>query len=234
MLIYERLAKVSERIRKACEKYQKNPNTVKLLAVSKGQPIEKIKELYDLGIRDFGENYSKELEQKADALSDLEINWHYIGHIQSNKIAKIVQHSSVIHSVAELKHASLIHKYALKYKKSPLIIFININAAKEPNKHGCNIDEARDLAMEIKNSYDFLIVEGIMVIPPLALIETEELEITTEIPDLYHKLRITADSIGKKTLSLGMSQDLELAIGAGSNLVRVGTALFGPRNSSKV
>lgn len=229
MEMREKLQEVNQQIQKSCDKYNIDVNTVKLLAVSKGQPSYKIKELYKLGIRDFGENYAQELEKKATELADFAINWHYIGHLQSNKIAKLVEHCSHIHSVAKLQHAEAIQKYALKLGKSPFPIYINVNTAKEPNKHGCSMDEARELNLGISKKLPYLKIKGIMVIPPKELIYDDNDNVLEGVPDLYKQIRSLANKIGEGQLSMGMSADLSQAIGAGSNMVRIGTALFGPR-----
>lgn len=227
----ERIAAVTSRIERAVEKYPRTMEPPKLLAVSKGQPAEKIRELYHLGIRSFGENYAQELVAKAEELKDLDISWHFIGHLQSNKIAKIVQVCSTIQSVANIKHAETIQNYAQKFGRPPIQVFLNVNAAREANKHGCTLDDVDQLAAQITASLSHLRLAGIMAIPPAELLRGEGGAKATAIPDLYHQLRRVADRIGSKQLSLGMSGDLELAIGAGSNLVRIGTALLGPRQS---
>lgn len=229
----ERIAAVNIRIERALAQFPRTLPPPTLLAVSKGQPAAKIRELYQLGLRSFGENYAQELVTKAEELADLDISWHFIGHLQSNKIAKIVQVCRTIQSVASSKHAEAIQNYALKFNRPAIEIYLNVNAAREANKHGCTLDDVDRLAADITGRFQHLKLAGIMAIPPAELLVNDRGGRVTEIPALYHNLRRVADRIGHKQLSLGMSADLELAIGAGSSLIRIGTALFGPRAASK-
>lgn len=228
----ERIAALRSRIDRALAKYPRSAPPPELLAVSKGQPAEKIRQLYGLGQRSFGENYAQELVAKAEELADLDIHWHFIGHLQSNKIAKIVQICRTIQSVASSRHAEAIHNYAQKYGKPAIEIYLNVNAARETNKHGCTLDDVDSLARDITTRFSQLKLAGIMAIPPAELLVDGSGGKVTAVPELYHNLRRVADRIGNRQLSLGMSGDLELAIGAGSSLIRVGTALFGPRGSA--
>lgn len=232
----ERRATVTSRIDQAvaAAKAQGLRAAPRLLAVSKGQPADKIREQYALGQRAFGENYAQELAAKAEELADLEdIEWHFIGHLQSNKIAKIVQVCRAIQSVASLRHAETIQNYALKFNRPPIEVFLNVNAAREPNKHGCTLDEVDQLATQIATGLNHLKLAGIMAIPPAQLLVDDQGRRIKTVPDLYHQLRRTADRIGNGQLSLGMSGDLEQAIAAGADIVRIGTALFGPRSTSQ-
>lgn len=228
----ERIAAVRSRIDRALNQYPRTTPPPTLLAVSKGQPAAKIRELYKLGMREFGENYAQELVAKAEELADLDISWHFIGHLQSNKIAKIVQVCRTIQSVASSKHAEAIQNYAQKFGKPAIEIYLNVNAARESNKHGCTLDDVDSLAKDITSRFNHIKLAGIMAIPPAELLVDQRGNKVSSIPALYSNLRRVADRIGHKQLSLGMSNDLELAIGAGSTLVRVGTALFGPRNTT--
>lgn len=229
----ERLAAVQSRIAKAAAiPTRTQQGAPALLAVSKGQPVEKIRELYNLGQRAFGENYAQELAAKAEQLKDLDIDWHFIGHLQSNKIAKIVQVCGTIQSVASYRHAEAIQNYAHKFNRPAVQVFLNVNAAREANKHGCTLDEVDQLAAQISSSLTHLRVAGIMAIPPAELQFDDKGQKLKSPPDLYLQLRRVADRIGNHQLSLGMSGDLEHAITAGSTMVRIGTALFGPRTQS--
>ncbi len=145
-----RYHKTLKRIKKAVNERQGFSGEVRLLAVSKKQEITKIRELYDLGHRYFGENYGTELISKAEALQDLEILWAYIGQLQSNKIQKIVFWASEIQSVTTLKHIRYISRYAKEFNKAPYPIFINVNVGDEASKTGISWEDAEILQEEIK------------------------------------------------------------------------------------
>lgn len=199
---------------------------VGLLAVSKGQGVDKIRKLFQLGQRRFGENYFQELLTKQQELIDLPIEWVYIGHLQTNKIKKIVQHASEIQTVASLKQAAAIAQAARLYGRSPYPIYLAINADAEEKKNGVSFAELPALYQQITEQFTADIqVMGVMAVPSSAHLASQQ----AEIPAIYRQLRSVADQIGKGKLSLGMSGDLEIAIQAGSNLVRIGTALLGER-----
>ncbi len=219
---------VTQRIASLSETHGRNPRDVNLLAVSKTQPAERIRDVYALGQRAFGENYAQEFSTKAEQLKDCAIEWHFIGHLQSNKIKKIVEHASCVQTVADFRHAGLIAKAAREYGKVPFSIYIEVNAGAEADKSGVSLSEARSLAEKIRNELPELAVLGLMAIPP-AEYQDPEPPIKANPPALYQTLAEAAAQIGKGRLSLGMTGDLALAIASGSNLVRVGTGIFGPR-----
>jgi pyridoxal phosphate enzyme (YggS family) len=196
-----------------------------LLAVSKGQQLEKIKEVYALGQRRFGENYAQELIDKAKSLETLDIEWVYIGHLQSNKIKKIVSVASEIQTLSELRHAELIAKAAVSFGKVPFPVYVEVNAGLEVTKTGISLRETINFTDELVQRFPELSVQGIMAIPP----STFQDETSVEVPELYYELRRLADKVGRGKLSLGMSGDMRISINAGSDTIRIGTALFGSR-----
>jgi pyridoxal phosphate enzyme (YggS family) len=198
--------------------------TPTLLVVSKGHDPDPLRALFSWGQTSFGENYAQELALKSEALKDLPIRWVFIGHLQSNKIRKIVSVASEIQTVGSLKHAEKIARAARDFGKAPYPIWIEVNADQEEGKHGCPMSEVLSLAAALKANPD-LHVRGLMAIPPSHYQD----ENTPEVPSLYQELRRLADQVGDGQLSLGMSGDLGLSIRAGSNLVRIGTAILGPR-----
>ncbi|MBI2602609.1 MAG: YggS family pyridoxal phosphate-dependent enzyme [Deltaproteobacteria bacterium] len=212
---------VKQRIENACANAGRSPSSVRLLAVTKAQPETKIRALHELGQREFGENYCNELEVKAAKLPNL--RWVFIGTLQSNKIQRIVRVASEIQTVSSLKHARYIARYAEEFGKTPFPIFIEVNAGEEATKSGVLLKDVPALAQEIVKNFPQLALQGIMSIPPDAI------EASGQAEDLYRSLRTAADSVGAGKLSLGMSKDLELAISMGSDVVRIGTALFGER-----
>lgn len=197
---------------------------LEILAVSKVHPSSAIREVYALGQRSFGENYVQELLAKAEELRDLDIYWSYIGHIQSNKIKNLVVAADEIQTLASLKHARLIHKHSESIGKSPFKVYIAVNAEGEDGKNGVAMDEVEDFCSQVQKECPNLKIMGLMCIPPKSYQDNLE-----EPPQLYHKLRSLADQVGEGQLSLGMSGDLRIASAAGSNLVRIGTAIFGSR-----
>jgi hypothetical protein len=223
MGLKDNLASVNQRIQRACERCGRtSPPT--LLAASKGQSTDKVKEMHQLGLDYFGENYAQEMIQKAEELNDPSIKWVFMGHIQSNKIKKIVAVASEIQTVSSLKHAKDIERHALDASKTPFPIYLSINLAEESQKSGVSKNEATELYQAIKEQCPNLDIKGLMAVPPKSSSEEKE-----AIPPLFQELAQLAKSLGLQGISLGMSRDLEQAIAAGSTCVRIGTDLFGQR-----
>jgi PLP dependent protein len=231
----ERLAACKFKIQQIAKLSHRNPDSLRLLAVSKTHPPEKIILLRDLGVREFGENYAQELAIKRQALRDVDLDFVYIGALQSNKIPLIVRHAAEIQSVCSIKHAKLIAKEAGRLGKVPYPVYILVNAGDEATKSGVPLQEVLGLAAEITSHCPELTLQGIMAIPPPLDENRPKIESAAFlIPQLYVELKELAGKVGKGLLSLGMSDDLEEALAAGSDCVRIGTALFGPREPRKV
>ncbi|MBM7558875.1 YggS family pyridoxal phosphate-dependent enzyme [Marinitoga litoralis] len=208
--------------------YASNRNDILLIAVSKTFPIEYIKEAYDFGIRDFAENKAQELRYKAQELSDLDINWHFIGRIQTNKIKYIVPVAKYIHSVYREKEIEEIDKVAKKYNKIQKIL-IELNVSGEESKGGITENELKDL-LEFSKQFENVQVVGLMTMAPYT--DNEEI-----IRNVFLKLKSLRDEYIKyypnlKELSMGMSNDYHIAIEAGSTMLRIGSSIFGNRNYS--
>ena len=229
--IKQSLSNIEDRIKQACKLAHREEKDVKMLAVSKSQPIGKIQEAHKLGLVYFGENYAQELIRKNEELQLSDIKWAFIGHLQSNKIRKIVEVATEIHTVASVKHAKAIDKAAKELNKAPYPIWIAINIASEEEKNGCHPDEAVDLWQQITSECPNLAVKGVMAVPPQKYSDDSNIN---EIPDDYQKINKINSMIGDIILSLGMSGDLITAIRAGSNIVRVGRDLFGERPKASV
>ena len=201
----------------------------RLLAVSKKQSVKKIKALYALGQRDFGESYCQELVEKATVLSSekySELRWSYIGKLQSNKIKKIVSVCSEVQSLESLSHARSLDRAAKDLGKSPFQVYILVNAAEESTKSGVSLRALPSFYESLKE-LENLKVMGIMSVPPkIDLLVRSK----AYYENLYKGLKEAAKHTGEGLLSLGMSSDLELAVASGSNCVRVGVCLFGPRD----
>lgn len=200
----------------------------RLIAVSKGQSPEKIRALYHLGQREFGENYADELALKAEALRDLQIKWIFIGHLQSNKIQRLVNITSEIQTISSMKHARYVARYSADLGKKNFPIFIEVNAADESAKAGVSPAATPALAKEIQTEFPGLDLRGIMTVPP-DIYNDSAFPPESLLPELYLQLKTLAAKVGQGELSLGMSNDLHLALRAGSTCVRIGRALFGAR-----
>ncbi|MCA9641777.1 MAG: YggS family pyridoxal phosphate-dependent enzyme [Polyangiaceae bacterium] len=227
-----RLLAVRARVREAAVRAGRDPESVKLLAVSKKQPVSAIREAYALGQRDFGESYAQELATKADELSDLkEIRWHMIGHLQRNKAKLVVPRVVRVCSVdserllAELAKQSEACEGAAGRAKT-LEVLLEVNLGGEANKSGVSPDALPDL-LQAARAYPSLEVRGLMAIPP----QTDDPQ---GARGFFENLRELRDRVGGSRalpeLSMGMSGDLEAAVLAGSTEVRVGTAIFGERH----
>lgn len=199
------------------------------LAVSKGQSIAKIEMLYSLGQRDFGENYVTELESKAPLLGHCPgIRWVYIGQLQSNKIARIVELAAEIQTATSEKHLRYINRYAHEFGKVPYPVWIEVNAGDEATKGG--IDPAAvERLVAVAGGLDGIEVQGIMSIPPAEISDEQYYDRGLQPPELFKKLQQVAEQTGRGRLSLGMSGDYRTALQAGSTCVRIGSALFGKR-----
>ena len=194
----------------------------KLIAVSKGQGIEKIKLLYDKGHRDFGENFLQELKEKKGALPE-DINWHFLGNIQSNKIRDIVASSNSIHSVGRMKILDKILK--LETKKN-VEVLLQLKLGKEDTKSGFNETEIYEIMR--RKQFKNINLKGLMVIGE-GKIEKEELKKQfLQAKDVFKKMQKVNKEV--EYLSMGMSSDYELALANGSNMIRIGTSIFGARN----
>ncbi|MBT5231026.1 MAG: YggS family pyridoxal phosphate-dependent enzyme [Methylococcales bacterium] len=216
---------ILSQIRTAEATYGRLPNSVQLLAVSKKQPIEKIRQLADCGHHAFGESYVQEAIEKINQLSDRSLTWHFIGPIQSNKTKLIAEHFSWVHSVDRLKIAQRLNQQ--RPESLPrLNICIQVNVSLEPTKSGFLPDELLPAVEKIRQ-LPHLVIRGLMVIPAPAEQFVVQRQQFKHAHDLLKQLQtIVPDA---DTLSMGMSADLEAAIAEHSTCVRIGTALFGHR-----
>jgi pyridoxal phosphate enzyme (YggS family) len=228
----DRLSAIQARVHEILSSSRRPIDAVRIIAVSKTQSALTVRQAYECGLRDFGENYADELADKAEELGDLKsIRWIFIGQLQSNKIQKIVRYANEIQSIASEKHARYIERYVAENGRKNYPVWININAAGEDSKQGVSFADLPPLAAFIQAQCPHLDLQGIMAIPPPIYSDERWKQTQEKIPDLYMQLRSHATKTGRGLLSLGMTSDLELAIRAGSNCVRIGTALFGPRSA---
>lgn len=237
--IKDNLAKIKAQIMQACQQNERlipqtelsaKASPVTLLAVSKTKPVELVKQAYQAGQLDFGENYLQEAVEKITALAQFpELTWHFIGPIQSNKTKQIASHFSWVHSVDREKIALRLNQHILddEVHNTPLNICLQVNISNEDSKSGVKIEDVFELAKVIDNC-DKLILRGVMAVPE----KNAKADCYQKMHEIFEQLKVQYPSVD--TLSLGMSADLEQAIAHGSTMVRIGTAIFGSRTNNKV
>ncbi len=224
--IDDQLAKVTARIHQAAASAGRNPQTVQLIAVSKTQPAQALREAYTWGQRAFGENYLQEALDKQAQLADLvDLAWHFIGPIQSNKTRPIAEHFDWVHSVDRLKIAQRLHEQR-PAEKPPLNICVQVNIDDETTKSGISLAELPALVAAIA-PLSRLKVRGLMAIPAATNNQAQQRVAFAKLRAALERLNLQGH--GLDTLSMGMSGDLEAAIAEGATYVRVGTDIFGAR-----
>ena len=227
-MVRENLIKVQQKIDEACERSGRDPKEVTLIAVSKTKPIEMIEEAIDAGKTHFGENKAQEMKEKYEALPK-NLEWHFIGHLQTNKVKYVVGRAGLIHSVDSLHLAEAIEKECEK-KDVHANILVEVNVAGEDSKFGIKPEETESLIRQIAK-LPRVHVRGLMTIAPFV----EKPEETRPIFHKLHKLLVdisakNIDNIDMNVLSMGMTNDYEIAVEEGATHVRVGTGIFGERN----
>lgn len=223
-----RLRAVRERIESACRRFDRDPGEVTLVAVSKTHSADAVRDLLSAGQRDFAENYLQEAVAKVSQLAESEILWHFIGHIQSNKCAQIARHFHWVHSVDRARVAQRLDAAARELGKQ-LDILVQVNIEAESSKSGVLPQNLTTLLDDIQKLQGVRL-RGLMVIPKPAVDFADQRRPFAAARELMRKARDAGHELD--CLSMGMSADLEAAIAEGSTHVRVGTALFGPRDYS--
>jgi pyridoxal phosphate enzyme (YggS family) len=216
---------IRAQILQASKQYDRDPDSVLLLAVSKRKPAADIRRAFQLGQNDFGENYLQEAQQKMSDLQDLEICWHFIGAIQSNKTRDIAQSFDWAHCVDRVKIAQRLSDQR-PATFSPLNVCIQVNLDQEASKAGIGLDEVVEMASAI-HQMPGIRLRGLMSIPAPRENFEQQRAAFSQLANALETLRQAG--IGCDTLSMGMTQDMEAAIAEGSTLVRIGTAIFGER-----
>lgn len=216
---------VRERVRTAARRAGRSADDVTIVAVSKLQSAEAIQLAYHAGQRHFGESYVREAEPKLESLAELDIVWHFIGRIQANKTRSIAERFHWAHTVDRERIARRLAEQR-PYYAPPLNVLIQVNLEGEPQKGGIVPDDVESLAEAIAGM-DKLALRGLMTIPPAGRSEGENRAHFDRLAAL--ESRLVARGFRVDTLSMGMSDDFEAAIAAGSTCVRIGTAIFGPR-----
>lgn len=223
--IAQQLNMVREKVAAAELKYSRDENAVKLLAVSKTRSVQEIRQLVEQGQLDFGENYQQEASGKIATLSDNNIVWHFIGPLQANKARGIAEQFSWVHSIDRLKIARRLS--ALRPRKMPdLNVCIQINTSHEPSKSGAASNELMALA-EAVAVLPGLRLRGLMTLPAPTFDFTEQRDRFRSLRNYFDQLISAGHDVD--TLSMGTTNDMEAAIAEGATIVRIGTAIFGPR-----
>ena len=219
---------IRDRIRSAALAAGRRPETVRLVAVSKTAPAERVREAVTAGITLLGENYIQEAREKIEALSDLDIVWHFIGHLQSNKAKYAVRLFDMIHSVDSLKLARELDQQAAKNGKVQDIL-IQVNTGKEASKSGVYEEEALNLVRQA-GRMEHVCIKGLMTLPPYFNAPEKVRPYFRALRELRDRIRDEAlPGVSMDELSMGMTGDFEAAIQEGATLVRIGTAIFGER-----
>ena len=223
--IKKNILEVKKNISKISLDFNRAEDSVTLMAVSKKQSTASIREAYKAGQKDFGENYLQESISKIQELRDLEIVWHYIGSIQSNKSKLVAENYDWIHSVAKIATLKKINNYR-DSNKEKINICIQVNIDSEETKSGIHVSEVEDFIKEC-SSMSQINIRGLMAIPKFQKDNDLKNVAFSKIKSLFDDLVLKGYKLD--TLSIGMSGDYEEAIGSGSTIVRIGTAIFGER-----
>ena len=213
---------LKSRIEQASQNSEKSISKIGIIAVSKKKSLEHIKIAFNLGLKDFGENYAQELQKKSEELQSLKIIWHFIGPIQSNKIKTIARHANWIHS---LDRNSIVDKLNRECKSLDKVIngCIQVNISEESSKSGIDSSELMSFANHV-DSMENINLKGIMVLPKITGDSKEEMRRSKELHEELMSVYPNANY-----LSMGTTSDFESAIQFGSNLIRVGELIFGKR-----
>jgi len=216
--IAQNLEAVEQRVAAACERAGRSPDEVTVIAVSKTKPSSVVESAFEAGSTNFGENRIQEAEEKIAKLSHISPTWHLIGHLQTNKVKKAIQLFDIIHSVDSVKLAEFISKQADK----EIEVLLQVNVAQEESKGGFTVAELPQ-ALKTISELPNIKVQGLMTIAPWV-------NDTEEVRPVFKRLKELGDSLGLKHLSMGMTDDYEVAIEEGATMVRIGRAIFGARS----
>lgn len=228
MDIKENLAQVRENIKKAAKKSGRSEDDISLIAVTKTVDKDVIKIAISYGITDIGENKVQEIKEKYDYIGN-NVNWHMIGHLQTNKVKYIIDKVNLIHSLDSISLAKELNKRA---KESNLIIntLIQVNIAEEETKYGLKVEEVLPFINSIEN-FDNIRIRGLMTIAPCVEDPEDVRYVFKGLKELFLEIKKTSyTNVSMDYLSMGMTNDYQVAVEEGSNIVRIGTGIFGARN----
>ena len=226
--VQKNLEEVRARIREASDKAGRNDRDVTLIAVSKTKPVSMLMEAYQAGMRDFGENKVQEILEKYDRMPS-DVKWHMIGHLQTNKVKYIIDKVCMIHSVDSYKLAEVISREAVKHNVI-MPILIEVNVAGEETKFGTGMEGTEELVRQI-SLLPGIKIEGLMTIAPYVEDPEENRQYFVDLRQLSVDIaRKNIDNVSMGLLSMGMTNDYEVAVTEGATHVRVGTGIFGARD----
>jgi pyridoxal phosphate enzyme (YggS family) len=220
------LRKIRDLLANAATEAGRDPATVKLLAVSKKQPLEAIREAIHAGQKDFGENYLQEGLEKVSELGSDDLTWHFIGHLQSNKTRAVAEHFDWVHTIDRLKVARRLAEQR-PASRGPLNVCLQVDIDSEASKSGASVAAIPELARDVA-ALDGIRLRGLMCLPRQRNGFDAQREPFRRLRELFDDVR--AAGIDVDTLSMGMTGDYRAAIAEGATIVRIGTAVFGPRN----
>ncbi|MFR4439716.1 MAG: YggS family pyridoxal phosphate-dependent enzyme [Hungatella sp.] len=222
----KQLQEVIQKIEAACQRVGRDPKEVTLIAVSKTKPAEMVEEAYRLGVRDFGENKVQEIAKVPVLPQD--IRWHMIGHLQTSKIRTLLGKTVMIHSVDSVHLAEKLEEEAARQNLT-VDILLEINVAREESKFGFFLEEAEDAVMKIRD-FTHLRICGFMTSAPFVENAEENRDVFKKLNHFYVDMKSkNIDNTNMSVLSMGMTNDYEIAIEEGATMVRIGTAIFGAR-----
>lgn len=225
--IEDNLKRIQNQINQCCEKNGIDTNEIKLIAVTKTRSADEINRVVQAGAVDIGENKVQEIMNKHEDVSP--VKWHMIGHLQTNKVKYIIDKVDMIHSLDSLKLAEEVNKRAKQHNKI-IDVLAQVNVGEEDSKYGLQLSEAKAFISDLKG-FENIQLKGLMAIAPYA-------ENPEDVRPYFNKMKYLFDeckslecsNVMMKYLSMGMTNDFEVAIEEGANMIRIGTALFGPRN----
>ncbi|MBQ8803537.1 MAG: YggS family pyridoxal phosphate-dependent enzyme [Tyzzerella sp.] len=227
-MLKENLIEVEQKIEEACKRAGRRREEVTLIAVSKTKPVSMLEEVYDCGIRNFGENKVQELVDKFSKLPS-DINWHMIGHLQRNKVKAVIDKAALIHSVDSVRLAEAIEQEAAK-RGLDVDVLIEVNVAEEDSKFGLKVEDVLPM-IETIATFPHVHIKGLMTIAPFVENPEENRTVFAQLRKLSVDIAgKNIDNVSVGILSMGMTNDFEIAIEEGATIVRVGTAIFGERN----
>lgn len=230
-MVTENIAEVNAKIAAACRRAGRDRSEVTLIAVSKTKPESMIEEAYEVGQRDFGENKVQEICRKKDLLPE-DIRWHMIGHLQRNKVHQVVGKACLIHSVDSLRLAEAINREAEK-RGVEVPVLVEVNVAQEESKFGVSTEETITL-VEQMSRLKYIQIRGLMTIAPYVENPEENRSVFRKLKQLSVDIAVkNINNVNMSVLSMGMTNDYEVAIEEGATMVRVGTGIFGEREYTK-
>jgi len=227
-MIAENIQNIKENVKKACFRVGRDPQSIELIAVTKTFGVDRISEAFSAGIADFGENYVQELVEKKNSLSSNQIRWHFIGHLQSNKVKYVIDWIHLIQSVDSTTLAEEIQKRAAKTNRV-IDVLVEVNTSEEATKYGIKPAFAIELIKKVR-AFSHINLKGLMTIGPFTEVKDESRAAFKLLKNIFDEAN--AGGFLQKpltVLSMGMTHDYEVAIEEGSTMLRIGTAIFGSR-----